>query len=368
MATLKIIQSANQVITVSDLDSKTYNDGDTVETGKELIASIAASEGYKAGTLNKETYTVVESDTTVEFRATEAVKCVIESNGVKYDTFQEAVNAAKPKTETTITLLEDIDTCGTQVGVENDHTQDRYITFNLNGHTVNVSKLPLVGANLKYQTNAFRFMEGCKVTFKNGTLTTDFANCKMFIQNYSDLVLEDVTVDISKGVQCAYAVSNNYGGLTCKGNTIINAPNTDGFRRVAFDCYYGLLKKYYNAAPVITFGKDFTGKVVGAVEYDKSSSAPETLPGTSTKWTEAAKITIENGTFDIELSGVTNKDTASITIDGGKFVNEVYKDTTIPQNWKTEEYIKKEEEEKAEAKAAAIAPVINYILDMNNMR
>ena len=117
MATLKIIQSANQVITVSDLDSKTYNDGDTVETGKELIASIVASEGYKAGTLNKETHTVVESDTTVEFKATEAVKCVIESNGVKYATFQEAVNAATPKTETTITLLEDIDTCGTQVGV-----------------------------------------------------------------------------------------------------------------------------------------------------------------------------------------------------------------------------------------------------------
>ena len=42
-------------------------------------------------------------------------------------------------------------------------------------------------------------MEGCKVTFKNGTLMTNFANCKMFIQNYSDLVLEDVTVDISKG-------------------------------------------------------------------------------------------------------------------------------------------------------------------------
>lgn len=368
MATLKIIQSANQVITVSDLDSKTYNDGDTVETGKELIASIVASEGYKAGTLNKETHTVVESDTTVEFSATEALKLVIESNGAKYATFQEAVNAAKPKTETTITLLEDIDTCGTQVGVENDHTQDRYITFDLNGHTVNVSKLPLAGASAKYQTIGFRLMEGCKVTFKNGTLTTNFKECKMLIQNYSELVLEDVTVDISKGTQCAYAVSNNYGGLTCKGNTIINAPNTDGFRRVAFDCYYGLLKKYYNAAPVITFGKDFTGTVVGAIEYDKSRSAPDTIQGTTTKWTDAAKITIENGTFDIELSGVTNKDTASIIIDGGKFVNNVYKDTTIPQNWKTEEYIKKEEEEKAEAKAAAIAPVINYILDMNNMR
>lgn len=368
MATLKIIQSANQVITVSDLDSKTYNNGDTVETGKELVASIEASEGYKAGTLNKETYTVVESDTTVEFSATEALKLVIESNGVKYATFQEAVNAAKPKTETTITLLEDIDTCGTQVGVENDHTQDRYITFDLKGHTVNISKLPLAGASAKYQTIGFRLMEGCKVTFKNGTLTTNFKECKMLIQNYSDLVLEDVTVDISKGTQCGYAVSNNYGSFTCKGKTIINAPNTDGFRRVAFDCYYGLLKKYYNAAPVITFGKDFTGTVIGAIEYDKSRSAPDTIQGTTTKWTDAAKITIENGTFDIELSGVTNKDTASITINGGKFVNNVYKDTTIPQNWKTEEYIKKEEQEKAEAKAAAITPVINYILDMNNMR
>ena len=363
MATLKIIQSANQVVTVSDLDSKTYNNGDTVGTGKELIASIEADEGYKAGTLNKETYTVQESDATITFSATKAMKYVIESNGVKYTTLQEAVDAAKPKTETTITVLEDIRTSGTQVGVEGDHSQDKYITFDLQGHTVNVAMMPLVGASEKYQTNAFRLMEGCKVTFKNGTLKSTYFKVALFIQNYSELTLDNVTVDISRAGACDYAVSNNYGSFTCKGNTVINAP-----KKVAFDCYYGLLKKYYDNAPVITFGKDFTGKVVGAIQYDKSSSAPDTIPGTETKWTDAAKITIENGTFDIELSGVTNKDTASITINGGKFVNNVYKDTIIPQNWKTEEYIKKEEQEKAEAKAAAITPVINYILDMNNMR
>lgn len=368
MATLKIIQSANQVITVSDLDSKTYYDGDTVETGKELIASIKADEGYKAGTLNKETLTVQDSDKEIEINATEALKLVIESNGVKYATFNDAVNAAKTKTETTITLLEDIDTCGTQVGVENDHTQDRYITFDLNGHTVNISKLPLAGASAKYQTIGFRLMEGCKVTFKNGTLITDFASCRMLIQNYSDLVMDNVTVDISKGTQCDYAVSNNYGSFTCKGNTVINAPDTDGYRRVAFDCYYGLLKKYYDDAPVITFGKDFTGKVVGSIEYGKSNSAPDTIQGTNTKWTDAAKVTIENGTFDVELSGVTNADSASIVINGGKFVNEVHKDTVIPDTWKTEDYKKEEEKEQEEAKSGVLTPVINYILDMFNMR
>ena len=89
MATLKITQSANQVITVSDLDSKTYNDGDTVETGKELIASIVASEGYKAGTLNKETHTVVESDnkdegnsSKLELKSEEPVKPTIKEEDV----------------------------------------------------------------------------------------------------------------------------------------------------------------------------------------------------------------------------------------------------------------------------------------------
>lgn len=362
MATLKIVQSSNQVITVSDLDSKVYANGDTVEVGKELIASIEADEGYKAGTLNKETYTVQESDTTITFSATRAMKYVIESNGVKYTTLQEAVNAATPKTETVVTVLEDIRTSGTQVGVEGDHSQDKYIIFDLQGHTVNVCQMPLVGASEKYQTNAFRLMEGCKVTFKNGSLISTYFNVKMLIQNYSDLTLDNVTVDISRASACQYAVSNNYGGLTCKGNTIINAPN-----RVAFDCYYGLLKKYYDDAPVITFGKDFTGKVLGAIEYDKSSSAPDTIPGTETKWTEAAKITIENGTFDIGISGVTNKEEANIVIDGGK-ITILDPDTTIPDNWKTEDYKKEEEKEKQDAEAAAITPVINYILDMNNMR
>lgn len=368
MATLKITQSEHQTISVVDKESKAYKSGDTVETGKELTISIKADEGYKAGTLNKTSITVQDSDKEIEINATEALKLVIESNGVKYATFNDAVNAAKPKTETTVKLLEDIDTCGTQVGVENDHTQDRYITFDLNGHTVNISKLPLAGASAKYQTIGFRLMEGCKVTFKNGTLITNFAECRMLIQNYSDLVLDNVTVDISKGTQCDYAVSNNYGSMTCKGNTIINAPNTDGYRRVAFDVYYGLLKKYYDNAPVVTFGKDFTGKVTGAIEYGKSNSAPATLAGTDTKWTDAAKLTIENGTFDVELSGVTNKDTASITINGGKFVNEVYKDTTIPDNWKSEEYKKEEEKKQEEAKSGILTPIVNYILDMFNMR
>lgn len=357
MATLKIIQSEHQTITVSDLDSKVYATGDTVEAGKELIATIEADADYKAGTLNKETYTVQESDTEIEFSATDVIKCVVLYNGKKYASFNEAIADVPAKTWSTITLLEDIDTNGIEVGKEKitDGTADKYITFELKGHTINIAKPALVGSK-DTVTNGLRFLKNTKVNINNGTITTDYDECKIMIQNYSDLVLNNVTVDITSGKNCLYAVSNNYGGLTCKGKTNIIATN-----KVAFDVYYGLNRAYYDKAPVVTFGKDFTGKVVGAIEYGKQNNAPDTLPGTDTKWTDSAKLIIENGTFDIDISAIPAA--ASITIDGGKFVNEVYS-SVIPDDWKTEEYKKKEEQ----SEDATLAPVINYILDMFNMR
>lgn len=374
MATLKITQSEHQTITVSDLESKVYQSGDTVEAGKELIATIEADKDYKAGTLNKDTVTVQESDTEIEFSASAAIKCVVLYNGTKYATFNEAIAEVPAKTESTITLLEDIYTSGIEVGKEKvtDGSQDKYITFDLKGHTITIAHPDLVGSP-DTVTNGLRFLKGSKVTIKDGTITTNYSECKIMIQNYVDLVLDNVTVDITTGENARYAISNNYGGLTCKGNTIINAAGTytvNGveYHRVAFDCYYGLGKTYYDAAPVITFGKDFTGKVIGAIEYGKASAAPDTLPGTDTKWTESAKIVIENGTFDIETSGVSNPEEASITINGGKFVHNEFPEATIPDNWKTDEYKKKEEQEEEATEDAALTPVINYILDMFNMR
>lgn len=374
MATLKITQSEHQTITVSDLDSKVYQSGDTVEAGKELIATIVADTDYKAGVLNKDTVTVQESDTEIEFSASAATKCVVLYNGIKYATFNEAIDAVPAKTESTITLLEDINTNGIEVGKEKvtDGSQDKYITFDLKGHTITISKPDLVGSSGTV-TNGLRFLKGSKVTIKDGTITTNYSECKIMIQNYVDLVLDNVTVDITTGENAWYAISNNYGGLTCKGNTVINASGTivnngTTYHRVAFDCYYGLSKTYYDAAPVITFGKDFTGKVIGAIEYGKDSKAPDVIPNTDIKWTDSAKVIIENGTFDIETSGVSNPDVASIVIDGGKFIHNEFPEATIPDNWKTEEYKKKEEQEEDAAEAATLAPVINYILDMFNMR
>ena len=72
MATLKIVQSDHQTISVVDADKKAYKNGDTVATGKVLTASIKAETGYTAGALNKTSVTVSDKDTEIEFSATAA--------------------------------------------------------------------------------------------------------------------------------------------------------------------------------------------------------------------------------------------------------------------------------------------------------
>jgi len=72
MATLKIVQSDHQTISVVDEDKKAYKNGDTVATGKVLTASIKAETGYTAGALNKTSVTVSDKDTEIEFSATAA--------------------------------------------------------------------------------------------------------------------------------------------------------------------------------------------------------------------------------------------------------------------------------------------------------
>ena len=192
----------------------------------------------------------------------------------------------------------------------------------MNGHTYTVSK-PTVGSS-GTETNGLQLLKGSTVTFKNGTLNSvtgadSLPNGGILIQNYCNLTLENVTLDTSANSNISYVISNNFGSLTAKGNTVIKA--ADG--KVAFDLWYGMNDKgLYDDGVSVTFGTDFTGSVTGKIEYGAANRA------STMQWPEKTKLTIENGKFEVTFVDSNAKDGvalagANISITGGTFSSDV---------------------------------------------
>ena len=236
----------------------------------------------------------------------------------QYATLAEAVDAVPTnKTETEIVLLKDYTGSGIKV------VADKNIVFNLNGNTYTVNK-PTVGSP-NTETNGFQLLKGSKVTFKNGTLNSvtgadSLPNGGILIQNYCNLTLENVTLDTSANSNISYVISNNFGSLTAKGNTVIKAAGG----KVAFDLWYGMDKNgLYDDGVSVTFGDDFTGSVTGKIEYGAHSRVPS-----NSNWKDKARLTIANGNFDTTFVDSNNNDGVApedfnITITGGTFTSDV---------------------------------------------
>ena len=221
-----------------------------------------------------------------KFQIKPSADAVAQINGKGYTSLQAAVDAVTDDTAATITLLRDVND-GTGVVVPSG----RNITFDLAGHTYRVDG-GLVGAP-GTESNGFQLLKDSDITFKNGTLTTGPA--LILIQNYSNLTLENVRVDVS-GSACMYAVSNNNGNTQFTGNTSIIA--AEG--QVAFDvCRFSS----YEGAKVIV---NTTGTISGKVELSDSN-------GTGS----APVLNIQNGTFQGDLN-VLYPD-AQVAISGGNF-------------------------------------------------
>ena len=249
---------------------------------------------------------------------TPAVEYVAQIGDAKYDTLAEAVEAVPmDNTETEIVLLKDYIGSGIKV------VAGKNIVFNLNGKTYTVDK-PTVGSS-GTETNGFQLLKDSKVTFKNGTLDSatgadSLPNGGILIQNYCDLTLENVTLDTSANSNISYVISNNFGSLTAKGNTVIKA--ADG--KVAFDLWYGMNSNgLYDNGVSVTFGTDFTGSVTGKIEHGAHSRVPS-----DSNWKDKARLTIANGHFDTTFVDSNNNDGVApedfnITIIGGTFSSDV---------------------------------------------
>lgn len=168
------------------------------------------------------------------------------------------------------------------------------ITFDLNGFTYTVTN-PTSGSS-GTETNGFQLLQNSIVTFKDGTLFSKLGN--IVIQNYSDLTLDDVTIEARNA---GYVVSNNCGNINFKGNTSITA----GPGNVAFDvCSFA---NY----PGVTVNVDTTGTITGKIEITRSDgNAGEgnllikngTFKGTISKSDNCAQVEITGGIFDSDVS------------------------------------------------------------------
>ena len=219
-----------------------------------------------------------------------------------YPTLVAAIDAAQ--NGDVITLLSDASGDGIEI------PSNKNLTIDFDTHTYDV-KQNLVGSETT-KTNAYRFLENSNVTLKNGTIKATASNTFILVQNYSNLTLEDMTLNFKKypRSRLAYTLSCNKGNTLIKGNTQIIAPTPQPLSSAK-----GYAINVYNDATYdsvsLTIDDSMTGTVTGNIEI-----AGETV-GESTQ-----SLIINGGTY----SGIIydNRDDKSIDvidIYGGTFEN-----------------------------------------------
>ena len=219
-----------------------------------------------------------------------------------YSTLVAAI--AEAQSGDVITLLSDASGDGIEI------PSNKNLTIDFDTHTYDVTQ-NLVGSE-RTKTNAYRFLENSNVTLKNGTIKATASGTFILVQNYSDLTLEDMTLDFKKypRTKLAYTLSCNKGNTLIKGNTQIIAPTPQPPSSAK-----GYAINVYNDATYdsvsLTIDDSMTGTVTGNIEI-----AGETV-GESTQ-----SLIINGGTY----SGIIydNRDDKSfdvIDIYGGTFEN-----------------------------------------------
>ena len=163
------------------------------------------------------------------------------------------------------------------------------IIIDLGGYTYTVSG-ELVGS-AGTQTLGFQILKDSNITIKNGTLTENNPDMKMFVQNYSNLTLEDVTLDCEDNDKIQYVLSNNNGDINLIGDTNIKANDAS----VAFDVYDYASMGYTG----VTVSVNTTGIIEGKIEVSEGNATLAISGGTFTtplenEWCEKGFVPVEN--------------------------------------------------------------------------
>lgn len=200
-----------------------------------------------------------------------------------YATLKEAFDAVTDDTATTIKLLANCSGDGIQVkGGKN-------ITVDFDGHTYTVDGETVGSAGTK--TNGFQLLATSNITFKNGSIVSSKA--RILIQSYSNLTIENMTLDLSEQPLYGYTLSNN-NGVTVINNSTIKAPLAK--RSMAFDaCGFA---NYGDTTVTLKGNSVIEGDVVFSNESTVNSNVTLNLEGGTIKGelspgTGAEKVTVK---------------------------------------------------------------------------
>lgn len=236
-----------------------------------------------------------------------------------YNTLAEAVEAVQDSTATTIKLLKNVDN-GDGIIIP----EDKNITIDFATYTYTVTQ-NLAGSSGS-ENQCFQLLENSTVVLKNGAIVGNNNSIKMMVQNYSNLTLESMSLDATKGTNSiSYVSSNNCGKVFVTGNTTITAKGTGK----AFDVSY-----WPSAYPDGTQVEiNTTGTITGDIEiglYGANGSI--TLPSQSVLSVKnvnlVGNITTLNTTSGQYDTGLSDEDAKKafadkMTISGGTFSSDV---------------------------------------------
>ncbi len=233
-----------------------------------------------------------------------------------FATLQEAVDYTPssttqeeaPESFSKIVLMQDCSGNGVKI------TNFRKIEFDFAGftYTLNGQMVGSVGT----ETNGFQILKDTQAVFKNGTLKQGVVGAKAFIQNYTDITLDNFNLDATNEqstINCQTVLSCNHGNSIITGNSNIIAPA--GQTSVALN--YGNLSAYRAKGVQLTFDENYTGTVNGKIEYNNCTTLPD--------WTQKTILTIKAGVFNIDSIVDDTTVDENIQILGGQFNQDVGK-------------------------------------------
>ena len=242
---------------------------------------------------------------------------------VEYDSLAAAVDAVPTDgTKTTIVMTQDVNN---SPGVQIDEGKNVVIDF---GGYRYESGAPFVGSP-NTETISFRFMKGATVYLKNGNLkASNDAKSKMFIQNYSDLTLENIKIDATdNNYDYFYVLSSNHGHVYVGEGTSILVNEKTHAR--AFDMCW---------APKVSNGIYADGTQM-IIETDDEINGYIELDVWGTYSDEGGiKSTLLIKNIDFHGKWIVDERLKNqLTIDGGRYINPGFSESNLPPEIPTED-------------------------------
>ena len=206
------------------------------------------------------------------------------STGFNFISLKDAVEAVTDSGY--ITLLQDVKNGDGILIPEGNRT----LTIDLNGKTYNV-----VNNFIADKNSGINLGKGNSVILKNGVIASNSEKISTLVQNYSNLRLQDVTLDGLTGGSFGQSVygddcsvlSCNYGKTVITGKSDIKGRGGNGYKTVSITC---LRSDVYNSVSV-EFDSNYEGTVYNRVYFDSEK-------GTSCLSGYTHSLLIEAGNFN----------------------------------------------------------------------